>query len=271
MSRATLLAASLLAGALVGCATPPPPAAPAPVAAPPPDAPIPTPTVPATVTPGENLPPKVTRVAVSPKSPTVGQAIHVEAEASDPEGIGLTYHYTWAVNGQEDLGEHSDTFTPSHVHKGDVITATVMVRDDAQDSEPQHVEVTIIGVPPVIDTQPDQIHNFDNIHLQAHDPDGGDLTWSISGAPQGMSVDSSGTLHYPGSEEEPGGSYHIVITATDPDGDFAKMELDITISPGSKAKAAADAKAKADAAAKSGATSTTPPAEGDEEKPKRVR
>lgn len=240
----------LLLGLLgVACSPPAPSPDPAPTALAGPDAAIPRPIVPDDPPPVRNLAPTVKGLRISPKEPSVGQPVHVEAEGSDPEGVTPTFRYTWSVNGSEDLSQHSADFDTQSLHSGDVLAVTVTAHDDEQDSGPVHGEVKLRGLPPILDTLPGQIHSFDNVRMRAHDPDGGAIVWSLRGGPTGMSVEAGGLLHYAGTEMEPGGAYHIVIAATDPDGDYANLELDITIAPGSKAKAAADAKAASEKSA----------------------
>ncbi len=220
--------------ALGGCSTPAP--APDPAPAPPvEEAPIPAPRAPRQAPVVVNRPPVIKQLRVSPEEPNFGDDIHVEVVASDPEGVGLTYAYTWKINGHEDLLVHQPTFRPEQLHKGDKVSVTVTAHDDEQDSEPVSIEVTCRGLPPVMDTTPGQINHLDNVRMRAHDPDNGTLVWSMTGAPAGMSIDPDGLLHYTGSLTEPGGKYQITIIATDPDGDFAKMDLPVTLSPGSKA------------------------------------
>ncbi len=254
MRRTPLIVAAFAAG----CATPAPP----PVAAPAPpvdDAPAPAPRLPAAAAPAINRPPIIRQLRMSPEKPNFGDSIRVVVVAEDPEGYGMTYHYDWTINDRADLGEHSDVFRPDELHKGDKVGVTVFVHDDIQDSPTESISVTVVGNPPVMDTRPGQINNFDNVKMRAHDPDGGTITWSLTGGPQGMSIDPDGLLHYKGSTAEPGGSYAVTIVATDPDGDFAKMDLPITLSPGSDA-------VKAAAAAKAGATAK--PADASKEKDK---
>lgn len=234
---------SLVAALAVGCATPPQPAA-VPQAPAEPAPTVAAPRLPVPAAPAINRPPIIRQLRMSPEKPNFGDTIKVVVVAEDPEGYGMTYHYDWTVNGLASLGEHSDTFQPAELHKGDKVQVTVVVRDDLQDSPPESIAVTVVGNPPVMDTRPGQINHFDNVKMRAHDPDGGAITWSLTGGPKGMSIDPDGLLHYTGSTTEPGGSYAVSIVATDPDGDFAKMDLPITLSPGSDAgKAAADAKA----------------------------
>lgn len=233
---------SLVAALAVGCATPPPPA-PVPQAANEPEAPVAAPRMPPATAPTINRPPVIRQLRISPEKPNFGDSIHVVVVAEDPEGYGMTYRYEWTINDRPALGEHSDTFRPNELHKGDKVAVTVVVHDDKQDSPPESISVTVVGNPPVMDTRPGQINSFDNVKMRAHDPDGGTITWSLTGGPKGMSIDPDGLLHYAGTTTEPGGSYAVSIVATDPDGDFAKMDLPITLPAGSDA-----AKAKADAA-----------------------
>jgi hypothetical protein len=192
----------------------------------------------------QNLPPEISELVLTPKSPKDGDSVHVEVTASDPEDRGMTFRYVWKVNDVENIEEHSATIrTP--LHKGDTLSVTVVARDDEQDSEPVTASATVTGQPPVMETTPNQLGRMDGVHMRASDPDGGDITWTLTGGPQGMAIDASGVLHYKGSETEPGGSYEVAIVATDPDGDFAKMSVPITISAGSAAPKTDAAKGKA--------------------------
>jgi hypothetical protein len=195
---------------------------------------IPAPTVPeAEVV--QNLPPHIDELRLTPKSPKDGQSVHVDVVATDPEDRGMTYRYTWRVNDVENIEEHSSTIRTS-LHKGDVLSVTVIARDDEQDSEPASATASVTGLPPIMDTNPNQLGSMDGVHMRATDPDGGDITWTLTGGPKGMVIDAAGVLRYKGSETEPGGAYEVSIVATDPDGDFAKMAVPIKISAGSAAK-----------------------------------
>jgi hypothetical protein len=241
-SRGRSVGGALLFG-LAGCATSEPPPVPAPAVQ----------VAPAPLTPApkvaeeplvQNLPPEITELVFTPKSPKDGDSVHVDVTATDPEDRGMTFRYVWKVNDVESIEEHSATIRTS-LKKGDTLSVTVVARDDEQDSEPMTLSATVTGLPPIMETTPNQLGRLDGVRMRASDPDGGDITWTLTGGPQGMAIDAAGVLHYKGSESEPGGSYEVAIVATDPDGDFAKMSVPITISPGSAAPKPDPAKAKA--------------------------
>lgn len=214
-----------------GCASSPPPA---PAPAPPPPVLEPAPGIPADPPEARNLPPVIRHLELTPAEPHPGDAIHAEVTAEDPEQRGMTFRYTWTLNGVEDVSQAGESFV-GRFKRGDTVALTVTAHDDEQDSEPATASVTVRGTPPELETAPNQLGRFDGVRLRATDPDGGEVTWALTGGPEGMSVTPDGVLHYKGTETEPGGSYTVQITATDPDGDYAKMELPITISPGSAA------------------------------------
>ena len=231
--RAGALCPALIMG-IAGCAT----SAPPPVAAPTIEV-APVPLTPAPTVPYEevvqNLPPHIDEVRLTPKAPKDGESVHADVIATDPEDRGMTYRYTWKVNDVENIEEHSATIRTS-LRKGDVLSVTVIARDDEQDSEPATASASVTGVSPVMETTPSQVRSLDGVRMRAFDPDGGDITWTLTGGPAGMAIDPAGVLRYKGSETEAGGSYEVAIVATDPDGDFAKMMLPIKISAGSAAK-----------------------------------
>lgn len=217
---------------LAACASsePPPPAA-----SPPPVPAIePAPGVPADPPVAANQPPVIRHLELTPDQPHDGDTLRVQITAEDPEQRGLTFRYTWTLNGVEDVAQHGDAYT-ARFRRGDVVGLTAVARDDEQDSEPSSTSITVRGKPPELQTAPNQLGRFDGVRLRATDPDGGEVTWSLTGGPEGMSVTPEGVLRYKGSDTEPGGSYTVQITATDADGDYARMELPITISPGSAA------------------------------------
>lgn len=185
-----------------------------------------------------NLPPRVLALRLTPKDPSFNDSITLSVEAEDPEGALLNCDKVWSVNGGEDVTQRADTYRSDTLKRGDVVRVSVTCRDDEHTSEAVASEVTIRGRPPIMRTRPSQLSRLNGLRMQADDPDGGDIVWSLSGAPAGMIIDPDGTLHYQGSETEVGGDYVVNIIATDPDGDLARMELPMTISPGSAAKKA---------------------------------
>jgi YD repeat-containing protein len=66
--------------------------------------------------------------------------------------------------------------------------------------------------------------------VQASDPDGDAITYSVSSAPSGMTIDNLGRISWPTTTSDVG-TQHVVVTVTDSFGASASQPFDVTVSP----------------------------------------
>lgn len=217
---------------LLACAPPAPTVAPEPKGAPAPVSAPPPPVAPAA---RQGRPPVVKSVSIAPNPANKDSTLTASADAFDPDGDAVNLHYTWFVNDVEVLDVLFAELTPGHFRRGDAVHVKVVADDGALSAELLSGKLVIANIPPVMRTEPRELTRMDGFQMRATDADGDDLTWRVEGGPAGLSINTAGVLRYVGSQEEPGGDYVVKITAEDPAGAWARVEVPLHVSPGSAA------------------------------------
>lgn len=239
-------------GVLVGsaCSSDPEPA-PAPAPAPAPEAPPPAVD---SGGPEGSARPRITKLLATPGRPDTLSHIRLEVAAEDPDGGPVTVRYQWFKNGEKQLHLVRDSVPAAQSERGDVWMCEVLAIDrDGEETMRKTQEIEVVNAPPTFTTDPRSVTELDGLQLKATDPDGDDLTFTLSGAPRGMTIDKRrGVLRYEGNKDEPGGHYELVAKVDDGHSGKATWTFGIDVTPGSGA-ASADAgngraKAKAPAA-----------------------
>jgi len=82
-----------------------------------------------------NQPPTITRVTLQPSDPAAGAPVHVQVQASDPDGDLLRYGFEWRLGGRT-LPTGADTVELSESRKGDLLEVTVTATDGRVESAP---------------------------------------------------------------------------------------------------------------------------------------
>ena len=165
----------------------------------------------------------------------------VTANDADPDGDTLT----WAVNGAPSHGSvtvnanGTFTYTPTVGYVGSD-SFTYRVTDAQGASTTATVTVTVANQPPVtVGTVANQTSNdYATVTLataaQFNDPDGQALTYSATGLPSGLSINSttgviSGTIASGASGSTGNHAFPIVVTAVDPHGASASQSFTWTV------------------------------------------
>lgn len=224
---------ALLFAACIGNEGPPPP-------------PVLTPTPPAAkkvdtgTPPPPNRPPRVGAITFSPAAPTASESVRVSVETEDPDKDRLDIDYLWFINGERQLTRTRDSLPFLDFKKGDILAVEVSVSDGTTTVQRNSADITVVNSAPVFTTDPRRLRSLDGAVIEADDPDGDPLTYTLKGAPDGMTIDpKSGALSYVGTQDEPGGAYAIRVIANDGDQGRAEWAFKVDISPGSKAPKAA--------------------------------
>lgn len=264
MLRRSHLRLGLLLLVLPGCADDPPPA-------PPPPAPVKPPAAQNDDTgraPTGKARPRITKLSYSPARPTTLDHIRLDVDGEDPDGGVVRFRYSWYINGKRMLHLNRDNLPAASVERGDVVYCEVRALDDDDEEAIRKTpEIEIVNAPPTFTTDPRTVRDLDGLQLRADDPDDDKLSFTLSGAPKGMTIDpKKGRLSYKGSTEEPGGHYDLVATVSDGNGGTATWQFGIDVSAGSTATSKSKAKAKGGDGASAGAEPS-----GDDAPPKRER
>ena len=189
--------------------------------------------------PPPNRPPRVGAITFTPAAPTTSESVRVEVEAEDPDKDRLDVDYLWFINGERQLTRTRDSLPFLDFEKGDTLSVEVSVSDGTTTVQRNSADIKVANSPPVFTTDPRRLRSLDGAFIEADDPDGDTLTYTLKGAPDGMTIDPKrGTLSYVGTKDEPGGAYSIRVIANDGDQGRAEWAFKIDISPGSAAAAA---------------------------------
>lgn len=185
--------------------------------------------------PKRNKPPVVREATLETRAPREGDDIVAKVAATDPENSNVEETYTWLLNGEEVLGFHDNRLTAGPYKRGDVVSARVALSDGELTTIAELGSVTIVNTNPTIDNPPTRIDHLDGMRLSARDEDGDSITWKMEGAPDGLTIDPTGQIHYKPSMTAAGGNYSVKITADDGNGGWARVDLPIAIKAGSDA------------------------------------
>lgn len=184
-----------------------------------------------------NRAPIIRNLQLNPANPDVTRSLTVKVDAKDPDGDDVDIDVHWVVDGQEVPGATALTFELADQRRGAQVTVDVTVTDPQGELATLRSPAMIIGnADPRFLTDPKQVSRLDGLRVEAEDPDGDPVTFRVEGAPEGVTLDPRGYMHYVGSETEKGGSYRMKIFAEDGQGGQARMELPLEISAGSKGK-----------------------------------
>jgi RHS repeat-associated protein len=160
---------------------------------------------------------------------TTGQYYTYAVQASDADGDALTYSVSTTTNGPRSMTPTGMlTWKPSTAGSE---TITVTVTDAAGNAATQTFTVTInsVNYPPVITTTPPGLAVVGSAYsyqVGVVDQDNDSRTYSLSGAPSGMSISASGLLTW---STPVAGTYSPTITVTDALGAKAIQSFSLSV------------------------------------------
>jgi hypothetical protein len=181
-----------------------------------------------------NSPPAITSVSIAPELPRKNSTLEARVEASDPEGDTIAFSYQWVKNGEELIGETSETLTDSTLKKGDTVSLRVTPYDTKSTGEEVvSQEIVILNSAPVITSSPKAQKMKSTLYgyqVVAEDPDGDPIIFSLSpSSPQGMTIDSrTGLIQWKVGRND-AGTHTIEIIAADDDEGRCTQKYSLTI------------------------------------------
>jgi len=181
-----------------------------------------------------NSSPKVTGITIEPELPRRNSTLKARIEASDPDGDTIAFSYQWIKNGEELMGEISETLRDPTLRKGDRISLRVTPYDmKSTGEEVTSQEIVILNSAPVITSSPQAQKMKSTLYryqVVAEDPDGDPITFSLSASsPQGMSIDpQTGLIQWKIGRND-AGTNTIEIIAADGDEGRCTQKYTLTI------------------------------------------
>lgn len=176
---------------------------------------------------------EIKEVDIQPRKATTRDELVARSAVEDRDNEDVQVSYSWILNGQERPDLAGPSLDPRHTKKGDKVAVKVTANDGVNEVEQRSGELTILNSPPEFTTDPRLASSIDGTVVKAEDADEDELTYRISGAPAGMSIDPrSGRISYKGSETEKGGDYEVSVTVDDGDGGTAVWTFKVAVSAG---------------------------------------
>lgn len=174
-----------------------------------------------------DAPPVIRRIKFVPEVFKPGDRFGVDVAAEDPDGDDVTIRYQWTKNG-ESAGDGSEI--EGGVSRGDKIEVRIVPFDGEMEGTPVILKREISNMPPTIE-QGGKFH-FDGslctYQVKASDPDGDTLTYSLKGAPAGMTIDrQTGTLRWTVPDDF-AGKVSFAVAVNDGHGGVAQQRLNLT-------------------------------------------
>ncbi len=178
-------------------------------------------------------PPKVKQIKVEAVSSSLKDGFKAVVTTHDEENEDVNFIYQWKHNGADIIGateqklEWNEGFS-----KGDVITLEIIPYDNLTEGIwKSEGSFTIPNSPPVIESTPAATINGSsfNYTVDASDLDGDILTYTLSNAPEGMTINSeTGEVNWEYGIDD-AGEYKIGIEVSDGDGGQIFQELTVTV------------------------------------------
>jgi hypothetical protein len=142
---------------------------------------------------GGNRPPQVVTLEIGPEIVYPGTLIRAEATAEDADGDLVMFEYQWQRNGEVLSDTTMNELGTTGFRKGDRIAVAVMPSDGKVKGKSVNSHQLIIqNRPPEITSLPSAGVNIGQFQyqLQAIDPDGDKLNFTLEQAPGGMIIDA---------------------------------------------------------------------------------
>ena len=152
----------------------------------------------------------------------------------DPDA-GTSFIYDWKQNGSDLTGAGEEKLEwREGFKKGDTITVAVTPYSDlGQGVMSAEGSFKIPNSPPVITSEPGtsfEEGRFSYI-IEAEDPDGDSIDFSLKNAPRGMTIEPAAGLIIWEYGEKDAGDYKVTVIVTDSEGAESRQELTLSIHP----------------------------------------
>ncbi len=146
-----------------------------------------------------------------------------------------SYLYEWKINGEEIMGESGEELKwREGFRKGDTVTVSVIPYSDlGQGVMSAEGSFKIPNSPPGITSEPKAAFEDGKFSytVEAVDPDGDPLDFTIRNAPQGMTIEpATGHISWEYGAQD-SGEYTVIIIVSDSEGAEAVQELTLKINP----------------------------------------
>ncbi len=177
--------------------------------------------------PPQNHPPHITSTPVT--TATVGQAYSYQITATDADGNTLGYSLTTAPSGMT-INSNTGLIQWTMPTSGGPFAVTVNVTDGSGGTATQSYQLAL-NHNPQITSQPTTLTVFGQTYsypVTATDADGNTLSYSLTTAPSGMTINpNTGLIQWP--QPTLGGPYNVTVNVSDGNGGTANQQFTLTV------------------------------------------
>lgn len=193
---------------------------------------------------GADMTDLIEAIRYRPEKPLPNENVSVIVELGDTEGF-VDVDYEWEVNGRRLLSERSEELAHRRYSKGDTIQAFLSIRIGDETITREAARIVVGNTPPRILTNPKSLSTLDGFRIRGEDPDGGAVTYHVTGGPPGMTIgEQTGVVRYKPSKTAEGGEYPMTFIVRDEDKAESEWRLTVNVSPGSQSASAKAARAQ---------------------------
>jgi len=177
-----------------------------------------------------NTVPELSRLKIMPEVFKKGDRLYVEAVGSDADGDNVSILYEWTVNG---VAAGKEKTIGAAIRRGDKVAVTITPYDGQDYGLATTLTREIRNMPPSFSE--DHKSSFDGsvftCRLNAEDPDGDTLAYSLKSAPEGMTINPNTGLVTWNVPPEYNGRTPFIAVVKDGSGGEATCNLYVEISP----------------------------------------
>jgi len=182
-----------------------------------------------------NSPPVVKSASIEPSPAYANNDLKVKVDAFDADGDYIRYTYQWKKGNRELQGETGLTLSSSYFKKGDKISYWASATDGESEEKQFYSGTTLIhNSPPSIVSQSSGKVTGGSLYeykVVAEDADGDALTYKLSSAPEGMTINvSTGMIKWNIAREQRDVNYEFKVIVIDAEGAVAIQPITLKIS-----------------------------------------
>jgi hypothetical protein len=180
-----------------------------------------------------NRPPELLGVRIDPfEGVKVGTELVAVADARDPDGDGVDFHYHWRVNGRP-VEARGERFSTADLKRGDTVQVRVVASDGSAETPPlDSAPVSVGNSAPAITSMPGGVSADGSFRyaLQASDPDGDrSLRFRLEAGPEGARVDPVlGEVTWSASRDHVG-KHAFEVVVQDGHGGEARQRFEVDV------------------------------------------
>ncbi len=181
-----------------------------------------------------NSPPTFHGAGIEPSPAFTRDELRAVVAVSDADGDYLRLAYQWERNGEEIPGAEGDTLSSDYFIKGDQIRYRVTISDGESEAVTFYAKaVTILNSPPQVDAVPSGRLVGASLYqctVTAEDPDGDPIAFSLSAAPDGMTIHpATGEITWEIAETQWDEDYEFKVVVSDTEGALAIQPITVRI------------------------------------------